>query len=496
MNRTVFKPRIPAVAALVVAGVLLLPTGCQVGPDYERPEVKPPEGWRWKTAEPSDHVPKGEWWRVYNDPSLNALQAAAAAQNQDLKAALARVEQARAAARISRADLLPTVNGSASYTRFRTSGNAPSPLGFPIPSFQAQQWDVPFDLSYEIDLWGKVRRGFEAARFSALAAEAARQNMLLSLQADVAVNYFGLVAARQEIATLEETIDLRRQALQIFEQRLEAGVGSEFEVERTKVELATAEAGLGMAHQREAELENALAVLCGVAPSEFTADSVNVLESAPRIAPDLPSTLLERRPDVAEAERQLAARNAEIGVRIGAFFPAVRLTAQGGFSSGELSDLFLWDSRIWGISPSVQVPLFAGGRLKADLERARAAYDEAVANYRQSLLVAFREVDDNLAAIRFLKDQYAARDAAVQSAGNAAEIALSRFSAGTVSFLEVVDAASLKLQNEIARIGVAREQLTATVRLIKALGGGWDDPQNLSLHESKPVANHVSAANH
>lgn len=486
------KPESPAFAAVAAIVAVLLLAGCKVGPDYERPAVKPPDAWRWKTAEPSDHVPKGEWWKVYDDPCLDALQEAAAEHNQDLKASLARVEQARAAARMSKADLFPTVNGSGSFTRYRTSGNAASPVGFPIPSIQAQQWQVPFDLSYEIDLWGKVRRGFEAARHSAIAAEAARQNTLLSLQADVAVNYFGLVAARQEIRTIEESIALRREALEIFQQRLEAGVGSEFEIERTKVEVALAEANLGMSRQREAELENALAVLCGRPPSEFEVNSAAKLRPAPRIAPDLPSTLLERRPDVAEAERQLAARNAEIGVRIGAFFPSVRLTAQGGFSSEELSDLFLWESRTWGISPSVQFPVFAGGRLKADLVRARAAYDEAIANYRQRLLVAFREVDDNLAAIRFLKDQHAARDAAVESAGNSAGIALNRFSAGTVSFLEVVDATSLKLQNEIARIGVAREQLTATVRLIKALGGGWDDPRSLSIHEPQPVENHAS----
>lgn len=488
------KPPLRGRLVLFPLATALLLAGCRVGPDYERPEVKPPDAWRWKTAQPSDHVPKGAWWQVYGDSRLDALQTAAGEHNQDLKAALARVEQARAAARMSKADLFPTLNGSGSFTRYRTSGNAASPLGFPIPSFEAQQWQVPFDLSYEIDLWGKVRRGFEAGRYTALAAEAARQNVLLSLQADVAVNYFGLVAARQEIRTLEASIDLRRQALEIFKQRLEAGVGSEFEVERTKVELAIAEANLGIAHQREAELENALAVLCGRPSSEFVASSAVELQPAPRIAPDLPSTLLERRPDVAEAERQLAARNAEIGVRTAAFFPSVRLTAQGGFSSEELADLFLWESRTWGISPSVQFPIFAGGRLKADLERSRAAYDEAIANYRQRLLVAFREVDDNLAAIRFLQDQFDARTRAVEAAGNSAGIALNRFSAGTVSFLEVVDAASLKLQNEIARIAVAREQLNATVRLIKALGGGWDEPHSLSPHETQPVENHASTS--
>lgn len=461
-------------------GCLLLAclvVGCKTGPDYERPEVEAPEDWRWKTADPRDHVPKGEWWRVYQDPRLDELEAAAMECNQDLQAALARVEQARATARISQADFFPSLNSGASFTRFRSSGNAPTPLGFTVPSFQVSQWSVPFDLSYEFDVWGKVRRGFEAARNRAVAAEAARQSLLLSLQADVAANYFSLVGNAEQVRTLDETIALRREALAIFEQRLAAGVGTEFEIERTKVEIATAEANLGVAHQRQAELQNALAILCGRPPSTFTVEVADTVPLPPQIAPDIPASVLERRPDVAEAERQLAARNAEIGVAKAAFFPAIRLTAQGGFQSGELEDLFLWESRTWGISPQVSFPIFQGGRLKADLERARAAYDEAVAAYRQKVLVAFREVDDSLAAIRFLKDRYAARAAAVEAAGNSAAIALERFSAGTVSFLEVVDASSLKLNNDLARIAVATEQVNATVRLIKALGGGWEEPQ-------------------
>ncbi|MCP5517059.1 MAG: efflux transporter outer membrane subunit [Verrucomicrobiales bacterium] len=461
-----------------LAGLLVaIGAGCKTGPDYERPEVETPDAWRWKAAEPRDHVPRGEWWRVYGDPRLDDLEWAAMESNLDLQAALARVDQARAVARISRSDFFPTVNGAASFTRYRSSGNAPTPLGFTIPSFHVSQWSVPFDLSYEFDVWGKVRRGFEAARNRAVAAEAARQSLMLTLQADVAANYFSLVGVAEQIRTLEETIALRREALKIFEQRLAAGVGTEFEVERTKVEIATADADLGQVRQREAELGNALAILCGRPPSDFVVEVADRLPVPPEIAPDIPASMLERRPDVAEAERQLVARNAEIGVAKAALFPSIRLTAQGGFQSGDLEDLFLWESRTWGISPQVTVPIFEGGRLRADLERSRAAYDEAVATYRQKVLVAFREVDDSLAAIRFLQDRYTARAAAVEAAGNSAEIALKRFSAGTVSFLEVVDAASLKLNNDLARIAVATEQLNATVRLIKALGGGWEEPQ-------------------
>ncbi len=467
--------RVPLVALAALVGLLV--NGCKTGPDYERPEMKPPDEWRWKTAEPRDHVPKGEWWTVFDDPKLDELEWLAMEHNQDLQAALARVEQARSVARISRADFFPTINGAGSFTRFRTSGNAATPLGFPIPSFQAQQWEVPFDLSYEFDVWGKVRRGFEASQNRALAAEAARQSLMLSLQADVAVNYFSLVGVGEQIRTIEETLALRREALEIFGQRLEAGVGTEFEVERTKVEIAIAEADLAIVQQNQAELQNALAVLCGRAPSDFDYSVAQNLRRSPKIAPDIPSSLLERRPDVAEAERQLAARNAEIGASKAAFFPSFRLTTQGGFQSEQLEDLFLWESRTWGISPQVTFPIFQGGRLKADLERARAAYTEAVATYRQKLLVAFREVDDSLAAIRFLEDHYKAREAAVEAAGNSAQIALDRFTAGTVTFLEVVDASSIRLNNDLARIRVATEHLNATVRLIKALGGGWDEPE-------------------
>lgn len=454
---------------------LLIFAGCRTGDDYQRPEVQVPADWRFKAAEPRDHVPKGEWWRVFRDARLDELQERALAHNQDLRAAAARVEQARAVARIDRAAFFPTLTSSPNYLRYSTSGNAPSPLGFPIESFTAAQWEVPFDLSYEVDLWGKVRRSFEAAQQLTLAAEAARQNVLLTLQADVAANYFALVGVGAEMKALQQAIDLRQEALDLFQLRLEVGVGTEFEVERTRVELATATADLAAARQRQAEIGNALALLCGHAPAGFMVESADELSAVPSIAPDLPASLLERRPDVAEAERQMAARNAQIGVARAAFFPAIRLTANGGFQSGELQDLFSWDSKFWGVSPSISIPILQGGRLKADLDQKRAAYDEAVASYRQHILIAFREVDDSLAAIRFLREQVAAREQAVAAARKSVTLALDQYGAGTVSFLEVIDAESVRLQNDVARIRITTEQLNATVRLIKALGGGWDE---------------------
>jgi outer membrane protein, multidrug efflux system len=456
--------------------VLVLLSSCVVGPDYQRPEVETPVDWRWKVAEPRDHVPRGEWWKVFEDPALDALQSEAVAGNLGLQAAMFRVEQARANARISRADFYPTLDAAGAFTRFRTSGNAPSPIPpFEVPSFHQSSWSTPMDLSYEFDLWGKVRRGFESSRNLAFSAEAARQSILLTLQADVATAYFSLLSTREQVSLLSRTIEIREEAFDLIRQRAQVGIGNEFEVQRSLVEVESAKAELAGAKQRQAQWHNALAILCGKPPSAFEPALAEAPPPLPAVAPDLPSSLLERRPDVAEAERQLAARNAQIGVAKAAFFPVVRLTASGGFVSGELSDLFDWESRVWSINPSVSLPVFQGGRNRANLERARAAFEEGVALYRQQVLVAFGEVEDSLAALAYLREQVRARTAAAGAAANAARLSFERYQAGAVNFLEIVDSEQSRLANEIARVLIENQQLLATVRLIKSLGGGWED---------------------
>ncbi len=456
--------------------VLLLFLGsCTVGPDYHRPSVETPLDWRWKVAEPRDHVPRGEWWIVFGDPALNTLEEEAIAGNLGLQAAMFRVEQARAIARITRADFYPNLDAAAVFSRHRTSGNAPSPVPqFDVPSFQQTTWSTPLDLSYEIDLWGKVRRAFESSRNLAFGAEAARQSILLTLQADVATAYFSLLSTKDQVALLTKTIEIRDEALGLIRQRAQVGIGNEFEVQRALVEVETAKADLAATQQRQAEWHNSLAILCGKSPYVFKPALADTLPLLPSVAPDLPSALLERRPDVAEAERQLAARNAQIGVAKAAFFPVVRLTASGGFLSGELEDLFEWESRVWSISPSISLPIFAGGRNRAGLERARAAYEEGVALYREQVLVAFGEVEDSLAALSFLGEQGRARGAAATAAANAARLSFERYRAGSVNFLEIVDSEQARLANELARVLVENQQFLATVRLIKALGGGWE----------------------
>jgi len=460
----------------LVVGILGLGlSGCKLGPDYQRPPVEVPADWRWKHAEPRDSVPRDGWWRVFEDPDLDALQGMAESGNLDLKAAMARVDQARATARIEKADFYPTLNGSAGWSRYRTSANMPSPVGFPLPSFTLGQFQMPLDLSYEVDLWGRVRRSFEGAQNLAIGAEAARQALLLTLQADVALGYFTVQSVDREIGLLERTVGLRQEALSIFRQRLQAGMLTDYEVQRGQVEVSTAQADLEASRRVRAQVFNRLSVLCGRPPAMFEVSIGNGVPRLPQIAPDLPSSLLERRPDVAEAERALAARMAQIGVAKAAFFPSVRLTASGGLLSGELSDLFQWESRTWGFGPSISMPLFAGGRNKADLAKAKAAYEEAVMVYRQRILVAFGEVEDALSAIQFLAKENESRQAAAEAATAAARQSFSRYQAGSVNFLEVVDADQARLSSLLAEERGKREAILATVRLLKALGGGWTE---------------------
>jgi multidrug efflux system outer membrane protein len=461
--------------------VTLALAGCAVGPNYKQPTTETPAHYKteefgsWKEGQPVDHVPKGDWWKIFADESLNDLQSRATGANQELKAAIARVEQARATARVARSELLPTLNADSSYTRQRFSPNQ-------VPSFgdlTANNDRGALDLSYEIDLWGRIRRGFESARADAQASLAAFHNVLLTLHADVAQNYFSLRALDAEISIVASALELRKRQVQLVRARFENGIGNELDVARAKTELASSEAEAASLAKRRAELENALAILVGENPSAFRFATASVDSGAkwnpapPKIPAGLPADLLERRPDVSEAERQLAAANARIGVAKAAFFPVLRLTGSGGYVSGDIESLFNWDSHVWSIGPSLSLPIFAGGRNLANYRRSKSVVEETVARYRQSILVAFGDVESSLAGIRFLADQAAAQDQAVANSRRAADLAGERYRAGIVSYLEVVDADRAALQSERASAQLAGQRLIASVQLIKALGGGW-----------------------
>jgi hydrophobe/amphiphile efflux-1 (HAE1) family protein/NodT family efflux transporter outer membrane factor (OMF) lipoprotein len=474
-----------AVAGILLIGTLLAPVSAQagpliIGPDYQPPTNSVPEHFKaeelgqWKEGRPLDNVPKGNWWEVFGDTNLNALEIQAFGANQNLRAAVARVDQARATARVARADLLPGVNFDPSFNRQRYSPNQQPNYG----ALTASTWQAPLDLSYEIDIWGRVRRSFESARADAQGSLAAFGNVLLTLQSDVAQNYFRLQSLDAEIATVVGTVGLRKEQVRLVRSRFHGGIGNDLDIARAETELATTEAEAASLAQSRAELENALAILVGQNPTAFHLVEVvpgNWNPPSPEIPAGLPSDLLERRPDVAQAERQLASSNALIGVAKAAFFPVVTLTGSGGYLSADADSLFNWSSRVWSIGPSISLPIFTGGRNKAGLQRAKFAFEESVANYRQQVLVAFGEVEDSLSAIRHLKDQAVAQQRAVTNSRRAAKLATDRYRSGIVSYIEVVDAEREALQAERDNDLLAGQRLIAAVQLVKALGGGWNN---------------------
>ncbi len=476
-----------AVAGIFVVASLLSVSSARgglltVGPDYHPPTNSMPANYKavelgaWKEGHPLDNVPKGNWWEIFADTNLNELESQARSANQELKAAVARVDQARATARVARSEFLPSVNFDPSFARQRYSQTQ-------LPNYgivTANTYSAPLDLSYEVDLWGRVRRGFESARADAQASLAAFDTALLTLQGDVAQNYFALRALDAEIATVTGTVNLRHEQVQLVRGRFEGGIGNELDIARAETELATTEAEAASLAQRRAELENAIAILVGSNPSAFHlgATTTNGWNPQPPAIPaGLPADLLERRPDVAEAERQLASANARIGVAKAAFFPVLTLTGSGGYVSADVDSLFNWNSHAWSIGPSLSLPIFAGGRNRANYKRSQSAFDESVALYRQRVLVAFGEVENSLSGVRHLSDQAAAQERAVTNARRAADLATDRYRSGIVSYLEVVDASRDALQAERGNAQLAGQRLIEAVQLIKTLGGGWTDQQ-------------------
>jgi multidrug efflux system outer membrane protein len=465
-------------ALVVIVHTAALP---KVGPEYKAPTNNVPETYKaselgkWKEGKPADNVTKGRWWEIFNDATLSSLEDRATTANPNLQAAFARVEQARSTARMSKSELLPNLAVNPSFRRERYSPNQQPAFG----AITVNTIRVPLDLSYEIDLWGRVRRGFEASRANAQAVLAAYQNALLTLQGDVAQSYFSIRALDAEIDTITRTLGLRDEQLKLVRSRFEGGIGNELDVARAETELAATESEMAALLRRRSELENGLAVLLGEFPSRFKLPplpnpSAGWKAVAPEVPPGLPSELLERRPDVAQAERELAAANARIGVAKASYFPVVTLTGSGGYLSAEFDNLFDWSSRIWSIGPTVSIPIFAQARNRANVRRTRAAFEEAAARYRSQVLVAFSEVEDNLAGIRYLGEQAAAQQRAVASSQRAADLARQRYESGISSYLEVVDANRAALASQRIHAQLTGQRLIASVQLIKALGGGWN----------------------
>jgi len=466
-------------------GTLLL-TGCTMGPDYVQPTVAQPaqfiESGPWKQAEPRDDISKGDWYKTFHDPKLNELEAQATVSSQTLKAAIARVSEARDLARQTEAEFFPTIDFNASGDRQRVSPNdgqlmAQSPPGAkPNGGLNFNSATVvPFDLSYEVDLWGKMRRAFESAGETAQASVADYENVLLDLKAEVATNYFALRTADAEISVQSRTIDSYQRNLDLTTGRLKGGLSTQLDVDQAEATLTSAQAQLATLRSQRAQLEHAIAVLTGVPPEGFKIAYHPLDISPPAIPAGLPSDLLERRPDVAAAERKCAAQNAQIGVATAAYFPVVRLTGSTGFDSGDLGMLFNWQSRIWSYGPSIQFPIFEGGQIAAQIKQAKAAYEENVADYRESVLVAFQNVEDSLSSLRYQAEQQEEQDRAYKAYQSALDLTNSRYTTGVVSYFDVIQAQNLALSAEQLDVQIKGNRIATTVQLIKALGGGWAD---------------------
>lgn len=470
---------IPQLCGLAVLALSLALASCvsPVGPRYQKPDVSDvtPAQWSWQEARPSDHVPKGDWWRVFGDEELDALERRALAGSPTLRIAMSRVEQARAHARGKRLEFVPDIRFNPAYQRQRTSGNLPTPVPVDIPSAHIDSFTVPLDLSYEIDLWGRVRRSFESARASAAASAADYNNLLLTLTADVAVQYFTLRALDSEAVVLRRTIALRQSGVEILEQRFRAGTLPETDLARARTEVSNARADLSEVSRLRQETAGQLGTLCGEPAGRLELPESPLGTNAPPAVPvGLPADLLERRPDIASAERQVAARNADVGVAVATYYPTVRLTGNAGYLSSDLEALFSPDSRTWSLGPSASLPLTGYGLIAARVRQAKAAREESIARYRETVLGAIRDVESSLAQIRHRGEQAVALGESLASATRAAQLTLQRYDRGVVSYLELLDADRTRLLVELRYVQVLAQQQLASVRLIKALGGGWE----------------------
>ena len=433
----------------------------------------------WKTAQPSDHLPRGQWWTVFGDSELNALEEQIAAANQNLRIAEARLRQARALVRFNRAALFPTISASVGASSVRDSGNRPflTPNASTIPGIgHGASGDLLFglDMSYEIDLWGRVRRTVEAARHEAQATAADLETARLSLQAELALDYFELRAADAQKQLLDETVKAFEAALRLTTNRFEGGAAPKSDVAQAQTQLDTTQAQATDVTVQRAQLEHAIATLIGKPPAAFSLSPRPLATPPPDIPVGMPSQLLERRPDIAAAERRVAEANQQIGIAKAAYYPTVMLNASVGFEGSSFGNLFNASSLLWSVGASITQTIIDSGRRRATSDAAIAAYDATVAGYRQTTLSAFQQVEDNLAALRILEQEAQEQRRAVQSAELSLQLFTNRYRGGVDNYLQVITAQTVTLANQRNEIDILRRRMDASVLLVKAIGGGWD----------------------
>ena len=486
-----------ALPAIFVLAAGIFGVGCSVGPNYKRPSAPSATKWDvaepWRESAPKDSIPKGQWWTVFRDDDLNSLETQALTANQTLKVSIARLEQARAVAAIQVATLFPTLSTSPSVERQRLSGNRAT-NGVPITLRPITQntYAVPFTVNYEVDLFGRRRRSIEAAEASYQANAADVENVRLLVTAQLAGDYFNLRELDSELQILTRTVEALRRGLELVNSRHAGGVASGLDVAQEETLLNTTRTQAVLLQQQRKQFEDAIAVLVGQPAPDFHIPARVLNAEPPELDSGLPSDLLERRPDIAEAERQMAVANAQIGVAQAAYYPSLNLFGQGGWQAADITKLANASSAFWALGANVAQEIFTGGARRAQLQFARAGYDANVATYRQTVLAAFQEVQDEITGLTVLIEAQQTQQEAVDAARRTLNISTSRYSGGLVSYLDVVTAQQNLLTDEQELAVIRGQRLVSSVLLVKALGGGWD-ASSLAAVQVKPKAKDIIA---
>src|ERR1700722_1513266 len=477
MIRFAVETPLPPSWLFLLAIAVLQFSGCVVGPKYHPPVIQAPPAYKevgdWKPAQPNDQNLGGSWWTIFQDPQLDALELQVNVSNQNLKAAQAQFQQSRATLRYFRADYYPTVTAGPSATRTRISSNRPPPNSI-FNGITENDFVLPFDVSYQADVWGRVRKNVESSREQAQASAADLATVNLSMHADLAVDYFQARSLDAEEQLLNSTVTEYQQALDLTQSRFQGGIASEVEVEQAMTQLQTVRAEAVDVGVLRAQYEHAVAILIGKPPADFSLPPLPLTAPPPHIPLGLPSDLLERRPDIAASERLVASANAQIGVAKSAYYPLINLGASGGFESSAITSLLNGPSGLWSIGLSAVGTVFDVGRRRALTDQARAAYDNQVALYRQNVLNGFQQVEDNLAAVRILEHEAQVQAEAVTAAQRSLDLSVTRYKGGVTSYLEVITAQSAALADEVTAVNILGRRMANTVLLIQALGGGWD----------------------
>jgi NodT family efflux transporter outer membrane factor (OMF) lipoprotein len=468
--------------AALVFGAAAITSACTVGQKYQRPAVPAPPSWKteapWQVAAPKDGIPKGAWWQTFQDEELNGYEQQLLQANQSLAAARSRLDQARAFAKVASSGLFPQLSGGVSANRQRLSGNRPALApGAVVTPVTGNIFEIPFSLNYEADLFGGIRRNLASANAQLQANAADLQNVQLVLTAELAADYFSLRELDAETDVVRRSVADEERALQLVQNRHSGGIASGLEVAQQAALLDSTRTQLALVQQQRAQFEHAMAVLTGNPAPTFSVPAKPLAAIPPAIPVGVPSVLLERRPDIATAERLMAAQNEQVGVATAAFYPRIALGGTGGYESTDITSLLNAPSAFWSIGTNLLQPILNGGRNRANLAAAKAGYNESVANYRQSVLIAFQQVEDGISGLNALSQAAKTQQAAVDDSRRSLEIANNRYVGGVTTYLDVVTAESSLLQNERLATQLLGQQMLTSVYLVKALGGGWDSSE-------------------